>query len=189
MYQPFIVGNTVIETERLRLRGWRNTEQDIADMYDYARYEKVGRPAGWKYHTSMDESREIVQMFVKEDNCFAITDKENGKVIGSVGLHQPKELDGYEQLQGLEIGYVLHPDYWGKGMMPEAVKGVIDWIFSHTPVEILFCGHYTFNDRSRRVIEKCGFTCCLLLTDQQTAAGDRVDEKLYRLLKSEWNHK
>ncbi len=183
MYKPFAVGDTVIETERLRLRGWQQTEQDANDMYAYARYEKVGRPAGWAYHESMDETWRILRMFTSEGNNFAITDKETGRVIGSLGLHQPKTMEGYEHLYGLEIGYVLSPDYWGRGLMTEAVKAVIDWIFHNTDTGVLYCGHFTFNDRSRRVIEKCGFTYCKNAPFVSEQLGETLDEKLYLLLK------
>lgn len=186
VYSPFVVGSTVIETERLRLRGWEDTQQDAEGMFTYAQYEKVGRPAGWKYHQSVDESREIVRMFVKDRNVFAITDKESGRIIGSLGLHQPESMEEYEQLYGLEIGYVLSPDNWGKGIMTEAVRAVINWIFGNTDVGILYCGHFTFNDRSRRVIEKCGFTYWKDATYVTEQLGETVDEKIYRLPKSDW---
>lgn len=187
MYKPFIVGDTVIETDRLRLRGWQETQRDAEDMYAYAQYKEVGRPAGWAYHKSIDESYEITRLFVEHGNVFAITDKETGKVIGSLGLHQPKSMEGYEHLYGLEIGYVLSPDYWGRGLMTEAVRTVIDWIFTYTDVGVLFCGHFDFNDRSRRVIEKCGFTYWKQYTFISEQLGETFDEKMYCLVKSGWH--
>lgn len=183
MYKPFAVKDTKIETERLILRGWQMTDQDAQDMYAYAQYEKVGRPAGWHYHRSVDESREILQMFVEEDNCFAIIDKESGKAIGSLGLHQPRKEDAYPDKASLEIGYVLSPDFWGKGLMPEAVKAVIDWLFANTDTEVIFCGHFDFNDKSRRVIEKCGFTYLETVNVYAKQVDERFDELIYYRLK------
>ena len=64
---------------------------------------------------------------------------------------------GLDTLKGCEIGYVLSRDFWGRGLMPEAVKRVIDWLFEEQKVDFILCGHFVRNDRSRRVIEKCGF--------------------------------
>lgn len=58
---------------------------------------------------------------------------------------------------GREVGYVLSKDYWGKGLMPEAVKRVIQYAFDEEGWDFLLCGHFLENRQSRRVIEKSGF--------------------------------
>ena len=51
-----------------------------------------------------------------------------------------------------------HPDYyWGMGLMPEAVKRVIDYCFNELNLDFLVCGHFLSNNQSKRVQEKCGF--------------------------------
>ena len=52
---------------------------------------------------------------------------------------------------------MLSKAYWGQGLMPEAVKAVIDWLFRDMQLDFIICGHFDWNSRSRRVIEKCGF--------------------------------
>ena len=56
-----------------------------------------------------------------------------------------------------EIGYVLSKAYWGQGLMPEAVRGVIRWLFEEEKLDFLVCGHFVENLQSWRVQEKCGF--------------------------------
>ena len=46
---------------------------------------------------------------------------------------------------------------WGKGLMPEAVKAVIDYLFNVQKLDFLTCGYYEFNNQSKKVQEKCGF--------------------------------
>lgn len=58
---------------------------------------------------------------------------------------------------GREVGYVLSKDYWGKGLIPEAVKRVIQYAFDEEGWDFLLCGHFLENRQSRRVIEKSGF--------------------------------
>ena len=152
------INGKAIETERLILRAFR--ESDLADFYEYASVEGVGEMAGWYHHESIEESTEILDMFINEDKTFAICLKENGKVIGSLGIEKYgledrlTEFDGY---YGREIGYVLSKDHWGRGIMPEAVKAVIDYLFNNLNLDFLTCGYYDFNTRSKRVQEKCGF--------------------------------
>ena len=60
-------------------------------------------------------------------------------------------------LNGREIGYVLSKDYWGRGLMPEAVKAVIQYLFEVENLDFIIAGHFKRNTQSARVIQKCGF--------------------------------
>lgn len=152
------ITNIVIETDRLILRAWRDI--DVDDFYEYASVQGVGEMAGWKHHESIDISQKILQSFISEKNVFAIVYKENNKVIGSLGIHYSwaNNETEYEKLKVKEIGYVLSKDYWGRGLMVEAVKAVIEFCFSKCDLDALTIGHFSSNIQSKRVIEKCGFS-------------------------------
>ena len=90
MNAPVDVTDIRIETERLILRAWRET--DLADLYEYASVEGVGEMAGWNHHQSVEESRRILDSFISGKKTFALELKENGKVIGSLGL-EPRDGD------------------------------------------------------------------------------------------------
>ena len=99
----------------------------------------------------------ILGSFIKHKKTFALEYK--GKVIGSLGIEEYSE-ENYTELdalQGREIGYVLSKAYWGQGLMPEAVKAVINWLFHEVRLDFIIVGHFDRNAQSRRVIEKCGF--------------------------------
>lgn len=158
MNAKFKINRKVIKTNRLILRAFNQT--DLDDFYEYASVDGVGEMAGWKHHESKDESQKILNMFIKEDKVFAIVDKTINKVIGSLGIEMygmEDKLTEFNNLQGREIGYVLSKDYWGKGIVPEAVNAVIDFLFNDLNLDFLLCGYYNFNNQSQRVQEKCGF--------------------------------
>ena len=98
--------------------------------------------------------------FLEEKHTFALVYKQNNKVIGSLGIEKYgsedklTEFDGY---LGREIGYVLSGAYWGQGLMTEAVKAVINYLFNTLNYDFILCGHFDKNNRSKRVQEKCGF--------------------------------
>lgn len=155
MNKPIDVTNVVIKTDRLILRPWRET--DLDDLYEYASVDGVGQMAGWKPHTGLEESKMILSSFIKQRKTFAL--EYQGKVIGSLGIEKYSE-ENYpelDNLQGREIGYVLSKAYWGQGLMPEAVQAVITWLFREAALDFIIVGHFDWNDRSRRVVEKCGF--------------------------------
>ena len=99
----------------------------------------------------------ILGSFIKHKKTFALEYK--GKVIGSVGIEEYSE-ENYPELdtlQGREIGYVLSKAYWGQGLMPEAVKAVLAYLFHEVRLDFVIVGHFDWNSQSRRVVEKCGF--------------------------------
>ena len=155
MNAPIDIRNVVLETERMVLRPWRSN--DLADLYEYASVDGVGQMAGWLPHNNKDFSKQILDMFIAEHKVLAI--EFDGKVIGSLGIEEYDEKLHPElaALSGREIGYVLSKEYWGQGLMPEAVQAVIAYAFSKLQLDFLVVGHFVWNNQSRRVIEKCGF--------------------------------
>lgn len=155
MNKPIDITDIVLTTPRLTLRPWQ--EGDLRDFYEYARVDGVGQMAGWMPHRDMEESRRILSHFIEGRHIFAL--EHQGKVIGSLGIEAYNEAH-YPELapfQGKELGYVLSKDFWGRGLMPEAVKAVTQWLFRDEMLDFLLVGHFAHNHQSRRVIEKCGF--------------------------------
>lgn len=177
------VSDTVIDTPRCILRPWEET--DLADFYEYASIEGVGEMAGWKHHRSMDESNDILQSFIAEKNVFALELKSNRKVIGSLGLHGSwaNGDERYKELKVKEIGYVLSKAYWGRGLMPEAVRAVIDYCFQTLGLDALTVGHFAQNLQSKRVIEKSGFTFVDQTEVQVEKLGKTLLENRYILFR------
>ena len=158
MNVEFAINGHTIETERLILRPFR--QDDLQDFYEYASVEGVGEMAGWQHHGNIEKSQEILEHFITEDKTFAIVFKETSRVIGSLGIEKygmEEALTEFHNYRGREIGYVLSKDYWGKGLMPEAVNAVVDYLFNNLDLDFLTCGYYDFNIQSKRVQEKCGF--------------------------------
>ncbi len=178
MNAPVDISHVRIETERLILRPW--TEADLEDFFAYASVPGVGEMAGWNHHISIEDSQKILDSFIRHKKTFAIEWKESGKVIGSLGIEEldPDPVEG--EAYGREVGYVLSRDYWGRGLMPEAVQAVISYCFEVLRYDYLTCGHFDHNHRSRRVIEKCGFQ---FLKNVVTSTVRGVEEpgKLYVL--------
>ena len=158
MNAEFAINGLVLESPRLILREWK--QEDLNDLYEYASVPGVGEMAGWLHHLSLDQSQERLNRFIEGKHVFAIVYKENNKVIGSIGVEKYGKEDALSEFfnyKGRELGYVLSKDYWGQGLMPEAVNLLIDFLFSILNYDFLLCGHFDFNNQSARVQEKCGF--------------------------------
>ncbi|XPV69816.1 MAG: GNAT family N-acetyltransferase [Halarcobacter sp.] len=144
-----------IETKRLLLRNW--VTSDYKDLYEYGKNKLVGPNAGWPVHKSENDSKKIIEMFIKDDDVLAIVLKSENKVIGTIGLHLCLSDENCIKLNQKEIGFALNPDYWGNGYIPEAVNGLLEIGFKKMNLDLIWCSHFEENEKSKRVNEKCGF--------------------------------
>ena len=142
----------ILQTKRLILRPW--SENDAEELYKYASDPEVGPPAGWPPHTSAQNSREIIRTVLSAPETYAVCLKENGKPIGSVGLHRN---DLAEKDDEYELGYWIGKPFWGQGLIPEASRELLRYAFEDLGMSRIWCGYYDGNEKSRRVQEKLGF--------------------------------
>ena len=174
-----------LKTDRLILRPWR--QEDLDDFYEYAKVDGVGQMAGWLPHESKETTQMILDGFITRKKTFAL--EYEGKVIGSLGIetYNEEKFPELTELQGRSIGYVLSKDYWGRGLMPEAVKAVQRYLFEDVQLDFLMISHFVWNGQSRRVIQKCGFT--YLQTDvHETRYGTKESTLEYILYRKEWEN-
>jgi RimJ/RimL family protein N-acetyltransferase len=147
------IGGLMLETKRLSIRMLKHSDLDA--IHHYAKKPHIGPLAGWEPHQSLEETKMILTWMMKQQDVFAITIKGDDRLIGTIGLHTR---DHYKETDPVrEIGYVLDDDYWGLGIMTEAVSAIITYGFYTLNLEELIVAHQIHNARSRRVIEKNHF--------------------------------
>lgn len=169
----------IIETERLVLRPWR--EDDAANLYKYAKDPRVGPAAGWPVHESVENSLEILRAVLMNENTWAVCLKGSGEPVGSIGRF-PSDCTQADSQP--EIGYWIGVPHWGKGYIPEAAKALVSLCFEEGAATV-WCGHFEGNEKSRRVIEKCGFTyrCA---EPWQRPGDDKRNTLYYSIEREEW---
>ena len=174
-----------VETDRLYLR--QRTSADAEDIFAYARLPEVSVPAGFPaVETLADELYYIEHIYpsnlAKENipSGYGITLKGTDKVIGSLDFpHRHGD-------KTLEIGYLLHPDYWGQGIVPEAGRAMLKVGFELLGLDkiILIC--YDYNKQSQAVARKLGFTLETVSEEIQDPAGRTCRDETWGLLREEW---
>jgi putative acetyltransferase len=139
--------------DRLILR--KIVKSDLQDVYDYSKNPIVGLSAGWKPHESIEETEKIMnEVFLDKDYIWGIELVENSKIIGSIGLlEDPKRQNSRARM----IGYAIGVDYWGKGIMTQAAKAVVDYGFANMDLNLISAYCYPSNHRSQNVLKKIGF--------------------------------
>ena len=146
----------VLKTERLLLRPWEIS--DAEELFKYAKDPAVGPIAGWQIHTSVQNSREVIEKYLSAPETYAIVLKETGLPVGSIGLMFAGATALTVKPDECELGYWIGVPYWGRGLAPEAVKELLRHAFDDLGVTKVWCGYYDGNLKSKRVQEKCGFT-------------------------------
>ena len=146
----------ILETEHLLLR--RMKIEDANDMFEYASQAEVTKYLTWNPHPDRGYTKEYLAFVQKqyEDGEFydwAIVDKNEMKMIGTCGFTSFDD----ENNAG-EIGYVLNPDYWGRGLMAEAVREVLKFGFVKLDLNRIEAKYMDGNNRSRAVMDKVGMS-------------------------------
>ncbi len=168
-----------LHTARLDLRLFKPT--DLNDFYEYASVEGVGEPCGWRHHESIEESKKILDIFLKEANTLAIVYKESNKVIGSIGIMEPRVSNKDCLGNGKELGYALSKDFQGIGIMTEAIREVLRYLMLDIRLDYVIGTCYKTNKKSKRVFEKNKFNI-VGETTLKDVNGNDVDSYVFSIL-------
>ena len=140
-------------TDRCILRKVR--KEDAAPMFNnWANDPEVTKYLTWNPHENIEVTKKIIDSWLEEENNpktfrFMITLKDSGEPIGSIDVVD--YIDGNP-----EIGYCSSKKYWNQGLMTEACKVFIKYLFDIGFTKVLIKA-VVENIGSNRVIEKCGF--------------------------------
>ena len=133
-------------TPRLRLR--RARSDDLAAMHAV-----LSHPAAMRYwssppHQSLEETRAWLSGMIAaepgESDDFVV--EHQGRVIGKAGCWRIPE-----------VGFILHPDYWGQGLAREALTAVITRAFAAFPIPALIADVDPRNAASLALLARLGF--------------------------------
>lgn len=149
------VSDVVLEGDRIRLRPFK--KDDLEDFYLYAKTPGLGESAGWFHHESIEDSKKILDKFIRDKNILAI--EKDGQVIGSIGIH-PYDEDFFEDLndkRAVEIGFVLSQDYHRQHLMTESLELVLDYLFNDIGLDVVVGGHFRGNFKSKNLHKKFNY--------------------------------
>ena len=139
----------ILETERLILRRWEDSDAD--NLYEYAKDPEVGPIAGWPAHRSIEESRDVIKNVFNGKEAYAICLKADNRAIGAIELKLNGHTDMTERDDECELGYWLGKPFWGQGVVPEAVKEMLHHAFEDIGMMKVWAGYYEGNTKSKRV--------------------------------------
>lgn len=173
-----------LETGRLLLRGLR--PEDAEALFGYASDPEVARYVTWDAHRTVEDSRAFLRAAAAdresgEEPGWGIVYKAEGKLIGTCGL-----INYSAEHARVELGYALSRDYWGRGIMTEAVRAVISFSFQNLSLNRIEARCFAENTASARVMEKAGMTYEDTLRQREFRKSSYRDMKVYSILRDEF---
>lgn len=173
-----------LETEDLILRKPRI--RDAKDIYSYASDPEVARYVLWEPHRSVSETASFIRDLRARiragcPSSWVVVLRGTGTVIGTVGFVWYSA-----ENNAAELGYSFSREYWNHGYATQALRAVIDAVFSSLPLNRLEAQHDVRNPASGRVMQKRGLTQEGILRGRILNKGEYVDTALYSILRSDW---
>ena len=147
-------GTRTIETERLILR--RAVPEDAESMFrNWANDAEVTKYLTWPPHESIGVTRQVLESWLagyEKDDYYQwmIVLKETGEPIGSLNAAT------VGRAQSAHIGYCIGKAWWHRGIMPEALRAVMAYLFDEVGYHRIEAMHDPNNPNSGRVMRKCG---------------------------------
>lgn len=170
----------IIETERLILD--RLTETDVKEVFelrsDPETMKYIPRPLVTNYEEALEHIRMIDEKIENNTGInWAIRFKDNPKLLGIIGFYRMQP-ENYRA----EIGYMLSPHFHGKGIVPEAVKSLLQYGFEDLKFHSIEAVIDPENYASEKVLQKCGFVKEAHFKESEFWEGKFLDKVIYSLL-------
>ena len=169
-----------LETERLLLR--RVNENDVNEVFalrsNPETMKYIPRPLVKTTDDALEHIAMIDSKIINNEGInWAITYKDNPKLIGIIGHYRIKA----EHFRA-EVGYMLLPEYNGKGIVSEAVKEVVKYGFNEMKLHSIEAIIDPENFGSEKVLQKCGFVKEAHLKENEFYEGRFLDTVIYSIL-------
>ncbi|MGB9936815.1 MAG: GNAT family N-acetyltransferase [Methanobacterium sp.] len=167
----------IIECDNCILRSWKPS--DIENLVKNANNLKIASNMrdGFPFPYTLAHGRHWISVAMNNSNFFAIT--VDDEAIGGIGIAIGEDIERISA----EVGYWLGEEYWGKGIVSSALKGMVNYCFQELDLQRIFAVPLEHNHTSRRVLEKSGFELEGILRKSVIKFGEIHNQALYAVIK------
>jgi len=165
--------------KNFKLRRWQFSDSESvvkhADNYNIAKFLTNGFPHPYK----IEDAEKYISIVSQEEPVKVFAIDVDGEAVGSIGIFPQSDIHA----KNAEIGYWLSEDYWGQGIMTEAIKEIVKYGFETFDITRIFAGPFGTNKASQRILEKAGFTLEARFQKALYKNGEFFDECIYAIRK------
>lgn len=175
----------VLETNRLILRQMRHSDTEV--FYALRTSETIMKYIGRPRPTDLNEVRALIDKILSDYNqsegiSWVITPKETDEIIGTIGFWRLDKTN-----HRAEIGYLLHNDYWGKGIATEAMHAVLPYGFNELKFHAIEANIDPLNEASKKLLLRTGFVQEAYFRESYYFEGKFLDSAIFCLLHHEYH--
>lgn len=163
-----------------KLRPWAAT--DLDSLVKYANNINIAKNMAdvFPHPYTPELGIAFINMTAKNTPPNILAIEVEGEAAGGIGLHP--QTDIYRK--NAEMGYWLAEPFWGKGIMSQAVKQMIQYGFENLDINRIYARPFGPNTGSQKVLEKAGFTLDARLEKTFYKNGEFLDELIYSVRRS-----
>lgn len=168
---------------KCRIRKWELSDaRDLAAALSNKKVQDNLRD-GLPYPYTEQDGKDFISAMLSadENETFAFAITVDNMVIGSIGIFRQNNI----HRQTAELGYFIAEEYWGKGIMTEAVRQICKYVFCESDIIRIYAEPFAQNRASCRVLEKAGFQYEGTMRSNAVKNCKVIDMKMYSLLKQE----
>lgn len=166
---------------KCRIRKWKLSDaRDLAVALSNKKVQDNLRD-GLPYPYTEQDGRDFISAMLSanENETFSFAIIVDNIAIGSIGIFRQSNI----HRRTAELGYYIAEEYWGKGIMTEAVRQICEYVFSKSDIIRIFAEPFAYNIASCRVLEKAGFQCEGTLRNNAIKNEKVIDMKMYSKIK------
>ena len=179
-----------LESPRLLLRPIEESDRDA--VFAYASNPNMTRFTLWETHQTLEDTLMFVRDYaqaryregVPEPIGIVLKDAPAAGVIGSLGCFWVSRPNAT-----MELGYALGEPHWGRGLVAEAARVLLDHVFAAYSIERMQARVIDENAASCRVLDKLGFAFEGTLRSSMYRRGRFWDVRYYSVLRGEWDRR
>ncbi|MFX3673892.1 MAG: GNAT family N-acetyltransferase [Paenisporosarcina sp.] len=174
----------VLETKRLKLIELNPSH--AIPLFDQFSREDVTRYYGMDPLETLEQAEKMVTNMIagfeaKRSMRWGIQVKESGEFAGTIGLNNLQLWS-----KKCEVGYDLHPDYWGTGYIKEALGAVLTYCFEELNLSRVGATTFPANEASWKLLLKVGFEKEGLLRNYLYQGSQNHDAYVFSITIEEW---
>jgi len=158
-----------------KLRPW--TPDDLESVYQNANNPNITRFMSDGFPNTPEKWKSFIEFAGTNSSILYRAIDIDGKAVGGIGISPNNDI----HRKNAELGYWLGETYWGKGIITDAIREIIQLGFAKFDIDRIYARPFETNFASHRVMEKCGFTLEAKLGKAVIKDGELFDEWIYAI--------
>ncbi|MEI8204505.1 MAG: GNAT family protein [Bacteroidota bacterium] len=160
-----------------KLRPWKY--DDLESLHQNADNSNINKFMSDGFPTTIEKWKSFIDFTLKDQTILYLAIEINGQAVGGIGINPQKDI----ARNNAELGYWLAQEYWGKGIMTNAIKDIVRLGFEKFSINRIYAKPFETNIASHKVLEKAGFVLEARFHKTVIKNSELLDELIYAIRK------